>query len=348
MKKKIDINSEEIARLAGVSRSTVSRVINHYPNVPQKTKEKVMKVIKEYNYYPNLSAQVLAGKKTKTLGLFIIERGHLSEDTSVNEVITCLIEHASLYGFYVLAHVIRDTTDPENVHNVKEFFYQGRIDGGIFIGAANHEPLVEELIAEGFIVGIVDQVLPGRNESNRIVCNFNNEGAIMQAVDYFVSMGHKRIGIITSDLKKSSTTSKLNGFMAAMEKHGLSINDRWILPGFYEGGGYTAIEHLVRKSKDLPTAIFASNDNIAFAAIRALNDFSLRVPEDISIIGMNDQKLSAYYKPALTTFRANFREMMLLVTKMVVESILEGAGEESLKVTMDMQFIERESVARIN
>jgi LacI family transcriptional regulator len=97
----------EIAKLAGVSRSTISRVIKNYPNVPQKTREKVMKIIEEHNYFPNISGQVLAGKKT---------------------------------------NIIHDTKDVESIKKIKELFYQRRIDGGIFINAANHEPLIEELI----------------------------------------------------------------------------------------------------------------------------------------------------------------------------------------------------------
>ncbi|MBP1995982.1 LacI family DNA-binding transcriptional regulator [Paenibacillus eucommiae] len=343
--KHIEINSEEIAKLAHVSRSTVSRVINNYPNVPKKTREKVMKVIEEYNYVPNLSAQILAGKKTKTIGLFFINRGHVSEETSANSLITSVIENASALGYYVLTNIIGDTNYTESIKGVKEVFLQRRIDGGIFIGCANHEPMVEELIAEGFIVGIVDQVLPGRNEPNRIVYNFNNEEAAVQAVDYFVGLNHKKIGIINGDMKKSSANFKYKGFLIGMEKHGLQVNDKWIMPGHYEKGGYQAITDLLANSSesDLPTAIFASNDNIAYGALRALQDNNIKVPDEISIIGLNDQMLSAHLRPALSTFRANFGLMMQQITQKVIEKIEEGIGTEFIKVSLDLHFIERES-----
>src|SRR5690554_4316811 len=182
MKKK-EINSTEIAKLAGVSRSTVSRVVNDYPNVPEKTKEKIMKLIQQHNYYPNLSAQVLAGKRTRTIGLFLIDAGQVSTDMISNLLIARVIETASSFGYYVLTHIIRNTADEEAIRSVIESFYQKRIDGGIFIGAANYEPFLEQLIAEGFNVAIVDQDLPGEghHESNRIIINFDNESGIEQA-----------------------------------------------------------------------------------------------------------------------------------------------------------------------
>ncbi|GAE36133.1 LacI family DNA-binding transcriptional regulator [Halalkalibacter akibai] len=146
--KRNKINSAQIAKLAGVSRSTVSRVINNYPNVPSETREKVMKIIKENDYFPDMSAQVLAGKNMRTIGLFIIDKGSVSSDFTSNTLITSVIEEASKHDYYVLTNIIRDCRSPNNVERVKAVFYQNRIDAGIFMGTDNHEPLIEELIAE--------------------------------------------------------------------------------------------------------------------------------------------------------------------------------------------------------
>lgn len=321
--KKAEINSTEIAKLAGVSRSTVSRVINDYPNVPEKTKEKVMKLIQQHNYYPNLSAQVLAGKRTRTIGLFLIDSGHVSTDMISNMLIARVIESASLFGYYVLTHIIRDTADTDAVHSIKECFYQKRIDGGIFIGADNYEPFLEQLIAEGFIVAVIDQNLPGHNESNRLVINFDNESGAEQAIDYLVSLNHRRIGVINGDLERYSGPAKLQGFKNAMSKHNLQFVDSWSIPGdFNEESGYKGIYELVRlNGSDLPTAIFTANDNVAFGAIRALNELGFRVPEDISIIGFDDHVLSSRFKPALTTIHVDFSDLMHKLTSAVIDRI---------------------------
>ncbi|MCS7462901.1 LacI family transcriptional regulator [Paenibacillus doosanensis] len=345
--KKIELNSKEIAEIAGVSRSTVSRVINNYANVPQKTREKVMKVIEQYGYTPNISARTLAGKKTKTIGLFFIDQWQFSKDSSANMLITSVIENASAFGYIVLTSVVRDLKHPDSVKNVKDVFYQGSITAGIFIGAENHEPVIEELIAEGFIIGVLDQVLPGRNEPNRIVYNLNNEQVARQAVDYLMKLNHKRIGIINGDLKKASANFKFKGFVSQMEHHGLEINKAWIMYGHYEAGGYEAMSNLLANSSDLPTAIFASSDSIAFGAIRAINDRALKVPDDISVIGMNDQALSAYYKPALTTFRVNYDQLTAGVTQSVIRAIENGTAEQCVIATLDCVLVERESCKKL-
>lgn len=345
--KKIDLKSQEIAEIAGVSRSTVSRVINNYANVPPKTREKVMKVIEQYGYTPNISARVLAGKKTKTIGLFFIDQWQFSKDSSANMLITSVIENASSFGYIVLTSIVRDLKNAESIKSVKEMFYQGSITAGIFIGAENHEPVIEELIAEGFIIGVLDQVLPGRHEPNRIVYNLNNEQAARQAVDYLASLNHTKIGIINGDLKKAAANFKFKGFMSQMELHGLEINKAWIMQGHYEAGGYAAMSNLLAGSKDLPTAIFAANDSIAFGVIRAIHDKSLKVPDDISVIGINDQALSAYYKPALTTFRVNYEQLTAGITQSVIDAIENGTAGQSVITYLDCTLVERESCKKL-
>lgn len=339
--KKNEIASEEIAKLAGVSRSTVSRVINNN-HVPQKTRDKVMKVINEYNYYPNFSAQILAGKKTKTLGLFYINRSPL--DTS-DYFINSFIENASLYGYSVLTSVIKDTSSPENVRRILEFFHQRRVDGGIFIGANNHEPVIEELIADGFIVGILSQNIPGRNEPNRIVYNFDNESAAKEAVNYFADLNHKDIGLLIGyNMNQLPNRSKFNGFRNAMQKRGLKINDSWII---YGDDGYQSMINFLNSSTNPPTAIFAAHDTMAYGAIRAMSEHSISVPDDISIIGLNDLLLSAYLKPSLTTFRVDFKEAMAQMTSDIIHAIEKGVGHESVRRTSKLEFIERESCRKV-
>jgi LacI family transcriptional regulator len=150
------LNSSEIAKLAGVSRSTVSRVINGYTNVPDTTREHVMKVIRENEYYPMLSGQLLAGKNTNTLGLFWITGSSLADDLQGCAYLAHLTECAAERGYLVLTSIVKNLSAQENVDWIKRIFMQGRIDAGIFIGADNNEPLIEELISKGKVVGVFD------------------------------------------------------------------------------------------------------------------------------------------------------------------------------------------------
>ncbi|WP_453993695.1 LacI family DNA-binding transcriptional regulator [Bacillus nitroreducens] len=341
--KRNKINSTQIAKLAGVSRSTVSRVINNYPSVPPETREKVMKVIKEYDYFPNMSAQVLAGKNMRTIGLFIIDKGSVSSDSTSNTLITSVIEEASKHDYYVLTNIIQDCKSPNNIERVKSVFYQSRIDAGIFMGTDNHEPLIEELIAEGFILGIVDQDMPGRNEPNRIVYSFDNENGAKKAVDYLVSLNHRKIGIINGNLKRHAGIARYNGFLAAMKHHSLPVQREWILQAdFNSTEGYQTMVSFLNSNVELPTAFFAANDKIAFGAIQALNENGIDVPEDISIIGIDDNVLSKLFHPPLTTFRAEFSNMMQKLTLDVIKTI-EKTNETGIKVIMGSELIVRES-----
>ena len=146
-----------------------------------------------------------------------------ASDVITNTLVVSVIENASAAGYYVLTNIIRNTQDEEAVKGVKEIFYQRRINGGVFIGAASHEPLIEELVQDGFVVAVVIQELPDRNELNRIVVNFDNELGMQQAVDYLVSLNHQEIGVINGDMLRQSGPSKYDGYVKAMKNHGLKF-----------------------------------------------------------------------------------------------------------------------------
>lgn len=344
--RKNDISSIEIARIAGVSRSTVSRVINNYPNVPQATREKVMQVIERYGYSPNFSARIMTGMKTLTIGLFLISPEAI-HDTLTHALIGDVIESASSRGYYVLTHIIRSTGDTETVRKVKDTFYQRRIDGGIFIGAANHEPFIEELIAKGFVAGIVDQHLEGRMEPNRVICNFDNKLGMKQGVDYLVGLGHRNIAFIAGDPLRCSGPERMEAFQDAMAAHGLKVNPDWVLPSdFSERSGYQSTARWLQSISDLPTAIFACNDSVAFGALRALNEAGLRVPDDISLMGFDDHLLSSRIQPALTTIRVNFSEMTDMLTRQVIETI-EDETQMFKKYVGTAELVIRDSCRKV-
>ena len=150
------INSNDIAKLAGVSRSTVSRVVNGYPNVPEETRKKVMKVIKEHRYYPLLSGQLLTGKGTKTLGLFWMGRSGIAHDPLTSSYFMHIVDAAARRGYLVLACILDNISEKHNINYVRKIFMEGRIDAGIFVGTSNTEPLVDELIGFDKIVGLFD------------------------------------------------------------------------------------------------------------------------------------------------------------------------------------------------
>lgn len=344
---KKNINSWEIAKLAGVSRSTVSRVINNYPNVPESTREKVMAVIRECNYYPDFSAQVLSGKGTGTIGLFWISHGSIAVDALASSFMARVIEDAAELDFLVLTCVVPNLTDPLYIDKIKRIFLQRRVDGGVFIGASNNEPLIEELIGDGKIIGLFDHYLPGRNESNRIVLNFErNTGE--KAIDYLASLGHRKIAILDGDLNRYSSFCRHEGFLNGMRKHSIEIRGEWIkIVGANGEKGYDQTTELIARSSGLPTALCCNNDSTAFYVINALNDAGLSVPGDISVIGIDDHTRSADFKPPLTTFRFDFREMFMQLTKRLITEITNPSSDDPRIMEFYSEFVERDSCRRL-
>jgi len=345
--KKNEINSVEVARLAGVSRSTVSRVINNYPNVPSETKEKVLKAIKELNYFPNMSAQMLAGKKSKTIGLFMVSSGQAFNDVLTNMMIVSVIENASIYDYHVLTYIIRNKHDENVINNVREVFFQRRIDAGIFIGTEHSEPFVEELIDEGFIIGILDEEHSDQEHPNRVVANFNNESGLKQAIAYLVGLGHKDIGIVNGDKRRLSGTKKYEGYVLAMKHSGLEINEKWVLAAdFNESTGYAVMKSFLNTGQQLPTAMIAANDSVAFGMMRAMTEHGLSIPQDISVIGFDDHILSVTHRPALTTVKVDFKQLFKEMINIIIHKI-EHPNQEIKEIHMDCSLIIRDSCQRV-
>ena len=338
------VDSEKIAKMVGLSRGTVSKVINGYPNISEKTRTKVLNAIKEYRYYPDFSAQILAGKKTNTLGLFFFNStGEFSEDILVNFMLSSVIESAALIGYHILTYIIRDPEKPETINSIKEVFYQKRIDGGVFIGCNNNERVIEDLILDKFIVGIFDQNLPGANEQHRIVVNFDDRKTARDAINYVVGLGHRDIAIILGDSERNAGAARYEGFMEGVRENNLNLREECLLHGSFNSElGYKVTLDFLERVQQLPTAIVAVNDNVAFGALKALQEKNIQIPAQVSVVGIDGHPLGQHMQPALTTFAFDFHSMMQSLIEEVIRTI-DNPGREHVKETFPCEFVERQS-----
>lgn len=342
------MNSHTIAKLAGVSRSTVSRVINGYSNVPEVTREKVMKVIKENHYYPSLSGQLLAGKNSETIGFFWITESEIADDSLISSYMVHVIEAAAHLGYLVLTCIVPNLTDKKNTNWIRKIFMEGRIDAGVFINIDNYEPLIEELIAANKIVGIFDHFQNGKNERGRISVNFESETG-EKVIDYIVSKGHKKIAVIDGNFNRFSSFCRHEGYIRGMQKHNIPIHQEWIkYNGIEDSGGYNATMEILASSKgEYPSVICANNDNTAFGVYRALNDAGIKIPEQISVIGVDGHPKGALVSPPLTTFRFDFKEMF----KSLVSRTIAAIDEKNDVVRVEEipgELVERQSCREIS
>ncbi len=342
------INSNDIAQLAGVSRSTVSRVINGYSNVPEETRKKVMKVIKENHYYPLISGQLLTGKQTKTLGLFWLGHASIARDSLTSSYFMHVIDAAAQRGYLVLSCILDNLTDKKNINYVRKIFMEGRIDAGLFVGISNNEPLIDELVSVDKIVGLFDYYHENEDIPNRISVNFDrNSGEA--TIDYLYALGHRKIAIIDGDLSRLSCVHRHESYMRGLMKHSLPMQNKWMTyGGIVEETGYAAAKRMLSACMDdLPTAVCANNDGVAFGVYRACRELGLRIPEDISVVGADGHANGQYTTPPLTTFSFDFKEMFASLVNRVID-VVEQKENVPQSDFIERKFIERGSCRRID
>jgi LacI family transcriptional regulator len=352
------MNSKDIAKIVGVSRSTVSRVINNYPDIPPATREKVLKAIKEYNYYPNASARRLAGMKSSTLGLFIIdirdnEKPHhvieknedlLYGNSYFSPFINAFIDQSNKAQYHVLVSTVYSS---DELWKIQSAFCEKRIDGAVIIGSskADYKKIVE-IMDKDFIMVAVDLVVEEEDMGTVLSVNVNNYGGVSDAVEYFIELGHRDIGIITGDLSKFSGKVRFDSFKHVLSRHCLPLDNDFIAYGdFTEYSGYEGMKKILASEKK-PTAIFVSNDTMAIGAYRAIKERGLKIPEDISVIGFDNSYISQYMSPPLTSVNVSLPETAKCSIDLLLESI-NSKKIKSVPKTVNVEIIKRNSCKKI-
>lgn len=313
----IQMKSEDIAKIAGVSRSTVSRVINNYSNVPEETREKVMKIVREYHYMPNTFARTLAGKKSNTIGLFFVITGETFQNSRIarndyfSSYLNFLVDIANGMDYYVLVNTIRIESEYEKVNQA---FMEKRIDGGILIGTQDDTLSKMHLNTIKAPMVIFDYDVKNLHEqgykSNDItLVNSMDKSGIEKAVVYLKNKGHVNIGFIKGNLHTRSGRVRYQGFIDVMSEHGLEVNEKYVIEGeFSAKAAYKGIKEAIAR-KQLPSAYISSNDFMALEAMKVLQEEGYKVPEDIAMIGFDNVHMTEQSHPPMTSLEPRFYDM---------------------------------------
>ena len=322
------ITSEEIARLANVSRSTVSRVINNYPNVPEPTRQKVMGVIEKYGYKPNAFARVLAGKSNMEIALCISNdnsgdgnRWKGMESPYFMRLIAELITQSKAYGYMISVLVISTEADYEEIENR---LLNREICGGVFVGFEFQMERINAIAEKGFNMVVIDPDDSLKQADNVKAIYSENERGAFLAVEYLLKKKYARIGHIRGD-NRLSARERLEGYCKAMEAAGYRREE---LPveygGFNREYAYRAAVRLMQEHQ--VDAIFAADDITAIAATRAAADLNKRVPEDVGIMGCDYVSLYDDLGIHLTTVEISVRE----IAKIAVRAVLDIEKEKQI------------------
>jgi len=344
------MKDKDIARLAGVSRSTVSRVVNNYANVPPETKEKVTKVIKKYGYVPHASARALAGKSNSIIGIFITNVIQNSKEFRVFRNIyfspfeAAVLDYAGELGYNVLVSIINKDSDFEKA---RELFYNKTISGGIFVGVENSDRKIFKLIKDGYKLVIVDQEQnKEKTAGNHIVVNSDNLDGAYKATKHLIEYGHKEIAHICGNMNKFSGFKRFEGYKKAMNEAGFPIKKSYTVSGdFTEVSGYEGAKHFLSGKNNI-TGIFASNDTMAIGAMKAIKEMGLKIPDDVSIVGYDDIKIASYISPSLTTVKMFIPKMASIAVKSLI-NFIENGIDSSKYNTISTELVIRKSSKKI-
>jgi LacI family transcriptional regulator len=313
----LQLNIKTIAEMAGVSVSTVSKIMNNYSDVSEKTKQRVMEIIEQTGYSPSNSAKTLATKKSSLIG--VIFAGELNVDFTHPFFLAVLNSFKKQMG--VLGYDLIFFSN-EKFLSGGDYFSRCvhfHVDGCIIISGEKMEPAIRDLDMSSIPCIGVDLVLKGKKSGFVTSDNYQISSKV---VEHFYLLGYRELGFIGSTSDSDISNQREAGYIKAIEGFGMNVNNNWFAHGddFFEPSGYAAMQQLI-KSGPLPKAIFAASDLLALGAIRALKEHGLRVPEDIAIIGCDDIEACKYTTPSLTTIRQNKERLGVLAAHMLFDLI---------------------------
>ncbi len=328
---------EDIARLSGVSRSTVSRVINKSPNVREETRRRVMNVINEHNYSPNIAARSLVTQRTQVIGLYIpYFITAIFADPYFPMLIQGITTYANANDYDVMLWLRAENAAPTHLH--RRVLDNRITDGLILASTARTDPLLDMVIERGR-----PYVLNGRPWTQADTVNFvdssNRQGA-QQAVEHLVRLGRQRIATITGRVDISSGYDRLMGYRDVLRRLDHAPDENLEFKGdFTETSGYVGMRHLLQYD---PDAVFTASDQMAIGALRALREAGRRVPDDVAVVGFDDMPFATLAEPQLTTVRQPVQRLGSLAADGLI-GLIEGTITPPYQVSLPTQLVIRES-----
>jgi DNA-binding LacI/PurR family transcriptional regulator len=328
---------DEVARLAGVSRATASRVLNGSPLASGEARAAVDQAIARLGYVPNRAARSLVTRRTDTIALVVSEpESRVFSDpffrTTVQGV-TAALGDTDLQLLLLLAQ------GPREHDKVERYLRQGHVDGVILLSLHGDDPLPQALSAAG-----IPTVLAGRPRPGEPLAwvDADNRGGARAATELLLSSGRRRPATITGRLDMTAAEDRLQGCADALAAAGMRLPKGMIAPGdFTEAGGHRAMAGLLRRHPDID-AVFAASDLMAIGALRALADAGRRVPDDVAVVGFDDIAEARLAQPPLTTVRQPLEQMTRAVTDLLLR-VIEGSAGDGEHVVCPTQIVRRRS-----
>jgi LacI family transcriptional regulator len=328
---------EDVAKQAGVSRSTVSRVVNDHPNVSEVVRKRVLQVIQKTGYHPHAAARTLASQHSWTIGLVLPHSVSFFFTDPYYAHLTKGIAQACNQHNYTLALFLVGTKDDEE-KIFPRVSRKGLLDG-VLVQSGHHgdQQIIGDLIDANMPLVVVGR--PFRSDNVSYI-DIDNIKASYNAVNHLIRLGHQRIGTITGPENSTVGLDRKAGYLKTLTERGQNIDKSLITEGdFTEAGGYSAMQRLLPAR---PDAVFAASDVMALGAMRAVREAGLRIPDDVAFVGFDDLPIATLADVQLTTVRQPVIQFGIRAVELLIDQIENGINHPR-HVIMDTELIVRES-----
>ncbi|OQP06179.1 LacI family transcriptional regulator [Geobacillus sp. 46C-IIa] len=332
------VTMADVAKLANVSKSTVSQYLNkRYEYMSEETRKRIAQAIEELGYQPNVIARSLKQKTTATIGVIVFNMLHML----TTQVLHAIEEECQKRGFQVI--VCNSGDDPEKEKTYVDTLLAKQVDGLIVFPTGKNEDVYRHLVAERFPLVFVDRVVPGVEADSVLLDNF---GAAEMAVDYLAAHGYDRIAIVTPPLVAHNVPrmERLQGFQAAMEKRNLEVG-----AGSVIAAEAAALPRELQKrfaDPKRPNALFAINDLTLMGILRFVKETGIRVPDELGLINVDDVPFADIYTPALTTIAQPTFAMGKKAAERVFEQMDRGRINKPHVFRFSPTLVKRTSIRR--
>lgn len=325
---------KDVSEYAGVSKATVSRVINGTSQVSPEKKSRVEKAIEILGYRPNTIAQALASRKTGSIGIIVPELG----GSFYSDILHSIEGHLRRLGYHAI--VTAGSNTEQGQRESVQFLLERKVDAMILHTQHLTDDYLIDLVNKGVALVVVNRFIADLAQN---CIEIDNTLGGKLATEYLLQMGHRNIACITGPLNKSDARGRLQGYRQALENAGILFDDALVSEaGFTEQSGEEAMRKLLATKRPF-SAVFACNDHMAFGAFELLKKSGIEVPNQISLIGFDDILFARYVTPPLTTINFPIEEMSTQAVQLTIQILNKKKREVNFKLSPTL--VPRSSVA---
>lgn len=340
----------DVAARAGVSIKTVSRVMNDEPNVRPVMRDKVTAAAEELGYHPNLSARSLAGSRSFVIAAFVdaaLTMDHWRNGRGADYLTRIQLGATSQCreaGYHFMVELI-DHATPRVRQEVRSLLAALKPDGVLLTPPSSDEEIVLDLLRQSATPYV--RLGPDCSGGGGLRIRMDDRAAAVGMTEHLIELGHRHIGFVVGDPRYGASRSRREGFLQAMASHGLPLRDDWVQQGdFTFQSGLEACRAMIGSS-ERPTAIFASNDDMALGCLAAVDEGGLSTPEDISVAGFDDSSGARFSRPQLTTLRLPLVEMATYAARRLIGGeVGPDCDEDAVLDVEPFELVVRRSTAR--